>query len=397
MQPHSEPQVSQSGTAPPGARRRSGLLAVAASWGVFWGGWAALVPQIKTDLGLTDQQLGSTLFAVPVAAVPSMLLTGWLLNRWGRYALPVVTVVFALGCLLTGIASAVPTFVAALLTVGAASGAIEVALNAAVAEHEASTGRRLFNKVHAATPLAMVLAAPAVGLALQLAAPAVAVLATMAVLVGVSAVLAIDGGAGPGVTMKLAARTTPVRPSGQVLLLGSVGAVVLLMENAVEQWGALHMEQQLGTGPMLASLAPAGYMTGLSIGRILAQWRGDRLSERIVVSTGGLLGTAGLTLGALQPYPMLVLVGFMLAGIGLAPIIPTLLSAASRTAQDDHRSTVVSLITTASYAGFLTSPLVVGTMAGWSGLPTALAVVAVGGVLVAVGSSWSLTRIVRSP
>lgn len=396
MRARSERQISHSSTVPLGDRLvRGGLLAVAASWGVFWGGWAALVPQLKVELGLTDEQLGSTLFAVPIAAVPSMLFTGWLMRRWTQQTLPVVTAAFALGCFLVGIAPTRQALIGALLTVGAASGAIEVALNATVAAHEASTGRRLFNKVHAATPVAMVLTAPAVGLAEQFASPTVDVLAVMAVLVGISALMTINSSGGSSRTSESTVGATARRLSGPLLLLGFIGAVVLVMENAVEQWGALYMEQQLKTGPMLASLAPAGYMTGLSIGRMLAQWRGGRFSERVTVTTGGLLGTAGLALSALQSVPVLVLAGFVLAGIGLAPVIPTLLGIAGHATQDAHRSTVISLITTVSYAGFLTSPLIVGVLAGWFGLSTALTAVAAGGVFVAAGSWMALVRILR--
>jgi MFS family permease len=365
-----------------------GLLAVAASWGLFWGGWAALIPEIKTNLDLTDQQLGLALFAVPVAAVPAMLLTGRLARRLAQHTLPVVTAVFALGCALVGFAPSLPTFTAALLLVGGASGAIEVALNATMAAWEARDGSRLFNKVHAATPLAMVLAAPAVGLARQLGVSALAVLVVIAALVAASAALAIDRGAWrDGVAAPTS--TTGVRPrllSGVLLLIGGISATVLLMENAVEQWGAIHLEQQFDAGPLLASLGPAAYMTGLSVGRMLAQWRGDRLDERTLVLAGGLLGAVGLGLGAFAVHPILGLVGFGLAGAGLAPVMPTMLGAAGRSARSRDRSTVISLITTISYAGFLASPPVVGTLAGWFGLPAVLGSVALGGLLVAVGS-----------
>lgn len=148
-----------------GNGRVLGLLAVAASWGLFWGGWAALIPEIKAKLALTDQQLGLALFAIPIAAVPAMLGAGRLVQRLAQYALPLVTAAFALGIVLTGWAPSPLAFTVALLVVGGSSGMIEVALNATTATQEATDGQRLFNKVYAATPLAMVAAAPAVGLA----------------------------------------------------------------------------------------------------------------------------------------------------------------------------------------------------------------------------------------
>ncbi len=101
-----------------------------------------------------------------------MLLTGRLAHRPAPHTLPVVTAVFALSIMLVGLAPSPLTFTAALLLIGGASGAIEVALNATVAARETKDGKRLFNKVLAATPFAMVIATPSVGLAREFGASA---------------------------------------------------------------------------------------------------------------------------------------------------------------------------------------------------------------------------------
>ena len=360
---------------------------MAASWGLFWGGWAALIPEIKADLALTDQQLGLALFAVPVAAVPSMVLTGRLAQRLAQHTLPVVTGVFALGVLLVGFSGTHLAFTASLLLVGAASGAIEVALNATMAAREARDGQRLFNKVHAATPLAMVVAAPCVGLARQLGASALAVLVVIAVLVGLSAVMAIDPAGWSEKSESTSAQGTPRQFYSPLLLVGAVAATVLLMENAVEQWGAIHLETELAAGPLLASFGPAAYMAGLSAGRLLAQWQGAALGDRTLVISGGALGLAGLVVGAAAWSPATTLIGFAVAGIGLAPVVPTLMGAVGRAVAHDQRSKAISLVTTVGYAGFLSSPPLVGTLAGWLGLPTVLTIVALFGLVVMAGAA----------
>jgi len=363
-----------------------GLLAVAVSWGLFWGGWSALIPGLKTDLSLTDQQLGLALFAVPVAAVPAMLLTGRLTRRLAQHTLPLVTAVFAVGTALVGLAPSAPAFAAALLLVGVSSGAIEVALNATIAGYEARDGSRLFNKVHAATPLAMVLAAPAVGLALDIGASPEQALAVIAALVALSAVLAIDPhGRQEQERTPAAEGARPRRVPGPFLLVGAVGATALLMENSVEQWGAIHLRQQLGAGPFLASCGPAAYMAGLSAGRTLVQWRGPRIGDRRLITLGGILGGAGLAVAAAAWDPASTLAGFALAGVGLAPVVPTLLGAVGRATGPDRRPEVISTVTTVSYAGFLCSPPLVGALAGVLGLSAALGVVALCGALVAAG------------
>ncbi|MFB7613521.1 hypothetical protein [Kitasatospora sp. NPDC056181] len=359
-----------------------GLLAPAVSWGLFWGAWAALLPGIKAELSLSDQQLGLSLFAIPVAAVPAMLLTGPLAHRLAQYTLPVVTALFGVGVLLVGLAGSQAAFVGALLLLGASSGGVEVGLNATLGAQEARDGRRLFNKVHAATPLAMVVAAPAAGLARYLGASPGAVLTAVSVLVGLSAVLAIDR---RGWEEPPPAADRRRQMTGLLLALGAVGAVALLMENSVEQWGAIHLVQQLGAGPLLASLGPAAYMAGLSAGRMLAQWQGARLSDGTLVSVGGAVGGAGLAVGAAAWNVPWAVAGYVVAGCGLAPVVPTLLSAVGRSVEPGRRARTISAVTTVSYAGFLVSPPLVGTLAGAVGLSAALAAVALGGVFVAAG------------
>ncbi|MBC3841377.1 MFS transporter [Streptacidiphilus sp. 4-A2] len=215
-------------------------------------------------------------------------------------------------------------------------------------------------------------------------------LIAVAVLVGVSAVLAVSprgwqeqpSQAGPGAG---AAAGRARRLTWLLLALGAVGAVALLMENSVEQWGAIHLVQQLGTGPLLASCGPAAYMAGLSAGRMLAQWQGQRLSDQSLVSIGGVVGGVGLAVAAAAWNIPWTLAGYAVAGVGLAPVVPTLLAAVGRGVGPGRRARAISTVTTVSYAGFLCSPPLVGTLAGAVGLPSALGVVALGGVLVAAG------------
>lgn len=168
------------------------LIAAATSWGLFWGGWAALLPEIKAQVDTDAAGLGLALFGIPAGAAPGMLLTGALNRRLRERTLPVVLVAFAAACVLPGLAHSPWSLAIMLTVVGATSGGIEVALNATTAGHEARDGSRLFNKVHAATPLAMVVAAPLAGLLRQSGASATQVLLVVAALVLLSAGLTVD-------------------------------------------------------------------------------------------------------------------------------------------------------------------------------------------------------------
>ena len=377
-------------SAPPTRPNARGLIFAATSWGLFWGGWAGLLPEVKDQIGATDSEFGLALFGIPFGALPAMVITGKLVSRLRERALPLVLSAFAVACALPGWTHSPVTFAASLVLIGATSGAIEVALNATTAAHEARDGVRLFNKVHAATPLAMVVAAPSVGLARQLGASSREVLLVIAALVLVSAFLSIDRAKWRSLsTSDPATRGRSMTPL--LVTFGLIAAVVLFMENAVEQWGALHLEQDLGAGPLLGSAAPAAYMIGLAGGRMLVQWQGERFSGLTVVVFGSVLGAVGLVLAVItEPagLPAVVaLIGFALAGVGLAPAVPTLLGMAGSSTDDERRPAAITTVTTISYLGFLGSPPLVGLLAASWGLTTAFAVVAAGGVLVAVATA----------
>ncbi|QUF06380.1 MFS transporter [Actinosynnema pretiosum subsp. pretiosum] len=351
---------------------------------------------------MDDAEFGLVLFGIPMGALAGMVLTAPLARALKQWTLPVVLVAFAVACVLPGLASGALAFGAALAAVGATSGAIEVALNSTVAAQEARDGTRLFNRVHAATPLAMVLAAPAVGFARSQGVSPLPVLVVVSVLVLVSAGLAVDrggwSGGGAGASGSGSGSGSSGSGSGSerrlpapgLLAFGLLAAVVLFLENAVEQWGALHLEQGMGTGPLLGSAAPACYMAGLAVGRMVAQWRGDRVSGRVLVMGGGVLAAIGIGVAslaaALELSPLLALAGFALAGVGMAPAVPTLMGLAGSSVDDERRPGAIATVTTVSYLGFLGSPPLVGLLAGGIGLTAALGVLACGGLVVAAAS-----------
>ena len=61
--------------------RTRGPLAAFAAFGVFWGSWGALLPDIKAATGASEPELGLALLAIAGGALPAMLGTGLLLDR----------------------------------------------------------------------------------------------------------------------------------------------------------------------------------------------------------------------------------------------------------------------------------------------------------------------------
>jgi MFS family permease len=130
-------------------RRAWGLLAAFGVFGVFWGGWAAVLPDIKNAVGGSDAAFGLALLGVGTGALSAMLAMGVVYDRYGERTVAPLLVLFALSTLLPGPTSSVAMLFVALFAMGALSGMLDVAINAATTAWEASTGRRLLNLAHA--------------------------------------------------------------------------------------------------------------------------------------------------------------------------------------------------------------------------------------------------------
>ncbi|UBU10989.1 MFS transporter [Nonomuraea gerenzanensis] len=343
------------------------LIAVCAAWAVFWGSWSALLPAIKGELGITAGDLGLALSAVPVGALPAMALAGRLARGRERAALATTMILFALAVAGIGAATTGWQLALALLLVGATSGALDIALNLATGRTERETGRRLFQPVHAAFPVAVIAAAPLTGLARSYGLSVATVLLIIALIVAATTLTLLALPLGRGLTEPAGGDRR--RLWGAAVVLGALAACVLIIENSVEQWSVLLLEEHRGATPLLASAAPAIYMAALTAGRLLAQAL-PRVPLRVLYLVAGVGGGAGIALAGLGGGAAASLAGFGLTGLALGPVVPALLS---RAAADDPSGTMVWGVSTISYTGFVISPLLVAGLSGWLGLPAALA------------------------
>src|ERR1700730_1257816 len=101
-----------------------------AVFGGYWGAWAASIPALREQAAVTDGQLGTALLFVGAGALPAMLLSGRLVDRWGRRAGGALLARLGdVGVVLVVTGRDLTRLSAGLAVVGAASGAADVAIN----------------------------------------------------------------------------------------------------------------------------------------------------------------------------------------------------------------------------------------------------------------------------
>jgi MFS family permease len=357
-----------------------------AAFGLFWGAWGGALPAVRAHAGVDDGTLGLALLCVGAGALVTMRPAGAVLDRHGARVLPIALAVFGACAVLPALATSGLELGAALLAVGATSGAVDVAINAEGVRAEAASGRRLMNLAHAAFSATVVVASLLTGAARAAGAGVGGIFAVVAVLLVAAAVVVHRLPAAEG-------RPAPVAGGGLramlhvpawLAVLGGLTALAYFIENAWQSWSAVHLEGTLGATPALAAAGPALFAGAAATGRLLGQAASRRVEDRALVRAGAALAAGGTLLAALAPVTALALVGIALAGLGTSVCAPVLIGLAGRHAEPAARAGAVSIVTTLAYFGFLVGPAAVGLAADASSLRAALAGVALLAVLLAV-------------
>jgi MFS family permease len=159
--------------------------------------------------------------------------------------------------------------------------------------------------------------------------------------------------------------------SAAVLVLGGVALASFCSEGAASDWSAVYLHERLDASQGLAGAAFVAFASGIAGARLVADAIVRRLGAVVVVRTGASLAAASLAVGLAVPVRAVALVGFVLFGVGLAPVVPAVFSAAGGL---DARGVVGALgwVVTISYFGSIAGPAVIGFLAQHAGLRVAL-------------------------
>ncbi|TKA96002.1 MFS transporter [Cereibacter changlensis] len=352
------------------ARIARAPLASFSAMGLVWGSFAAVLPDTKAMLGVTEAQLGLLMLAAPIAAVSAMLAaphTGTLL---GRLALPAATLAMAAAFLLPGLSPTLWVFALALAACGATTGTLDVLMNARVAVLENERGLHLMNLCHAVYSLSYAAAALGTGLARGAGWTPGMILVATGLTAGLIALAAFErDGTIRGLT----------RQNGQAhsaLGLGPVigGAIVMiafLSENAAESWSALHIERTLGGSPTEGSLGPAVIAITMGLARLAGQGLITHTSPAKLLRGGALTAGLGAVIAASAVNPPMAYAGFIVMGLGASVIAPTAFSMVGRNAAPEARARAVARATLFGYFGYFFGPPTLGFIAGAFGLRAA--------------------------
>ena len=355
--------------------------------GFLFANWVVRVPQIKTHVGASAGALGLALLGVSGGAVVTMTITGRLCARFGSRPVTVVTsVLLSLSLMLPSLMTSVGALGAALLVLGAGYGGVNVAVNSAAVDITSEMARPIMPTFHAAYSFGGLLGAVVGGAIAEFLSPAwhltliglfglvvTGVVGTMLLRCPALPVEREKGRGGERSETSPARVRPPRRARILVFVFGTIALCSAYGEGAMADWGALHLRSDLHTSVGVAAAGYASFSLAMLAGRLCGTWLLARLGRTTVLAAGGWLAAGGIVLAALAPALPLVLLGFVLVGLGLANLFPAAIGQAGALTG----AAGVAAASTLGYAGMLAGPPLIGFLADEVGLPVALTSIAV--------------------
>jgi MFS family permease len=352
------------------------------------GTWAPRLPAIKQSLGLSDGELGTALVGLAIGLVVGTRVAGVPIDRFGsrpmmRAGFPLL----AATLLLPGLANGGLTLFASLLVLGIASGALDVAMNAQGIEVERTLGKPILSGLHGLWSVGLGLGAAAAALAAAAGLDPLPHFAIVAAVLAVASLVFMRGLLLESAQVRAEEsgdeQRLPVPWTLALVLLGVIAFCSFVGEGSASDWSAVYMTQELGTSQALGALAFTAFAVTMATARFAADPLRIRLGNVALVRGGSLIAAGGLGLGLLIHEPAAAIAGFALLGLGLAAVVPIAFAAAG---EIDPRATgrLVGRVATLGYVGSVAGPIAIGWLAEATSLRTALGLVVLLAVVIAL-------------
>ena len=338
--------------------------------------WVVHIPRIRGLLGLSDGELGLILWAATVGLFLGTTFGGWIVERYrSQFVTGVALACLGVATLLAVVSASRLALVLSLLPFGFFNGLIDVSMNSQTAAFEQRTGRSVMSSFHAFYSLGGLLGT-LFGAALLAANVSPLTHVLTAAIPFVVAGCFMHRGLIPEKKRDHPDGFFLSIPSGEVVPLAVMAFVFFLTEGAIYDWSGVFLRTELGVDLAAASIGYASFSLLMASIRFCGDFWVARFGRLPVFVAGTIVGAAGLMLACLGKNFAVSVAGFGLVGVGLANCVPLIFSAAARQS-DTGFGRGIAAVASAGYFGFFAGPPLIGSIAQWIGLQSALLMVAI--------------------
>jgi MFS family permease len=352
--------------------------------GLVFATWASRIPTIKSELNLSEGELGTILFALPLGQLTMMLFSAKIVTRFGsNVTLPISILLYTFSMTNLGLAQTEWQLAIGLYLLGLTANLTNISVNTQGVYTEGLFRRNIMLSFHGVWSMAgftgALIGLVLLGFNISTYTHFVIVGIAVFVLVATNYTFLIKAKESQGAAKK----QSFFKVDTTLMWLGIIGFCSMASEGVMFDWSGVYFKDVLQVKGSLSVLGYTSFMIMMALGRFF----GDRLTQKIgrkkVMQISGCLISIGLLTAVIFPYLIPATLAFMVVGLGVSTIIPTMLSIAGKhpTIPTSQALTSVSSI---SFLGFLIGPPVIGHIAEAFGLQFSFAFIGIFGFLIAI-------------
>ena len=316
---------------------------------------------------------------IALGAVPAMLITARILRRLRDTTLCAITAIaFPATLPAISITTGLESLTTVLIILGAASGGLDVAMNALATRLQALWRIPVLGRLHGAYSLgvlcgtASAVVATRLNLSIGTHFTAVSTILLIAAVAALTALLPRAPHASAPVTSAVDDADPP--PRGRTIshrLPISIGIIAIggfLLEGLITDWSALLLRRDLNTDPTIAASVLSLFSVAMFLSRSLSDAALRRAGTRKIVLIAAVVIATSAPLAITMASVPLVVVSLTITGLCVGPMFPLALAQAGRNAPNDLAG-VSARLSIIGYAAYIAGPPVIGFAAENSTLP----------------------------
>lgn len=372
-------------------RTRIAVALVYFCMGLGFSSWASRIPDIKSALNLSDAMLGSILFALPIGQFTMMPFSGRLVTRFGSKRIILLAIPLYTLCLSNiGLVKEGWQLAVALYLFGLAGNLCNISINTQGIATEHLYQRPIMSSFHGGWSVAGFTGALTgmfvIGLKIEPFWHFTGIILLVWAILWINYPHLVGGRS--GARQGEASRKFFSRPDPMLMQLGIIGFFSMASEGAMFDWSGVYFKDVVKAPASLVILGYTSFMIMMATGRFLADRVIAKIGRKKLLQVCGIMVSAGLFTSVLFPNIVTCTLAFMVIGLGVSSIVPTVYSTAGKHTRVPA-GIALATVSSVSFLGFLLGPPLIGHISDLFGLRYSFAVIAFFGI----GISLMVSRI----
>ncbi|MBK5721187.1 MFS transporter [Dysgonomonas sp. Marseille-P4677] len=389
-------------------RIRYAVMALFIAQGLCFASWASRLPDIKKDFNVESYlHYGLLMFLIPIGKFIAIPLVGFLLPRIGSKKTVFISIVgYTLSLFIVSLVPGVTGLGITMFLFGVFWNMTDISLNTQAIEVERIYGRPIIATFHASWSLAACIGALIgygminLGIGTFYHFMGMTVLALIMILINYKYLQEQSSTSAEDVKEEVVEQPKAKKlrmPETLLIQLGLVWLLALIVENTMFEWSDVYFQSVI-KAPESLQVGFLVFMIMMFSGRMLTNYAYRIWQKNTVLQIAGALILIGFITSSLFIHYSDTLIikviinsiGFMLIGLGISCVVPTLYSIVGDKAKTPV-GTALTIMSSISFVGPLVAPLLVGAISDQYGLEWAYLTVGLLGALIIAIAAFGKT------